>query len=71
MTCPGCGTGTQTIGMIGTWLDALGRFRGSYALCPQCTDVIQHGSQSARDAVTVKAELSLMLAERSPSREAT
>jgi hypothetical protein len=71
MTCPGCDSELGKIGMIGTWLDALGRFRGAYALCPRCTDVIQHGSQSERGAVAVKAELSLMLAERSPSREAT
>lgn len=68
ITCPGCNKETDTVGMLGSWVDGAGRFRGAYALCPECAATLQRGSKAERSDLTERIEHAMMLAEQPPTQ---
>jgi hypothetical protein len=57
-------------GLVGVWVDAMGYFRGTYVLCPACSEVVHRGDRAAREAVGAAVEAALSLAGAVPPPEA-
>ena len=62
MICPGCGVPGRELQAVSLWFDALGRFRGTCAVCPTCAVTMRDGSRAAQDMVMKNVESALRLA---------
>ena len=59
ITCPGCDREAELTGTLGTWIDESGHFRATYILCPECTSIVQKGSETERTQLVERIEFIL------------